>query len=257
MRRTVSAPDDKMRWLSVDEVGTIVFWKALAAEFLGTGILVFVGCGAAVTSDQSQSTDAFVTRVALTFGLTVATMVWSVAGVSGGHINPAVTLAFLITRKITLLRGLLYVLAQCLGAMTGAAFLAASLTAKLREGSFGCTLFQDITSMQAILIEGLITFVLVFAIFATCERKENAFNASKPGDLNGSGSLAIGIAVLICNLAAVSLFYQTALTRVLCCSIMRQFIRITNSPPFCSNVKCPPIDQSSYSISLPRSIYNM
>lgn len=190
---------------SLEDLGKVTFWKALGAEFLGTAFLVFVGCGAAVTSTPAANTDAFVTRVALTFGLTVATMVWCIAGVSGGHINPAVTLAFLVTRKISILRAILYMAFQCSGAVAGAALLYAAVDEKIRTGPFGCNTIArtsaaddaplQISELQGILIEALITFVLIFTVFATCD--------SKRGDLKGSGPLAIGIAVGICHLAVV------------------------------------------------------
>jgi aquaporin-4 len=189
---------------SIEDLGKIAFWKALGAEFLGTAFLVFVGCGAAVTSTPSANTDAFVTRVALTFGLTVATMVWCIASVSGGHINPAVTIAFLLTRKISLLRAVLYMAFQCSGAVAGAALLYAVVDDPTRVGGFGCSSIPRvkdgallINEFQAILIEALITFVLIFTVFATCDAKRN--------DLKGSGPLAIGIAVGICHLAVIPL----------------------------------------------------
>lgn len=188
---------------SIEDLGKIAFWKALGAEFLGTAFLVFVGCGAAVTSTPDANTDAFVTRVALTFGLTVATMVWGIANVSGGHINPAVTIAFLLTRKISLLRAVLYMAFQCSGAVAGAALLYAVVDDPTRVGGFGCNTIArtndvlKINEFQAILIEALITFVLIFTVFATCDGKRS--------DLKGSGPLAIGIAVGICHLAVVSL----------------------------------------------------
>jgi aquaporin-4 len=189
---------------SIEDLGKITFWKALAAEFIGTGLLVFVGCGAAVTSKPDQGTDAFVTRVALTFGLTVATVVWGICSCSGGHINPAVTVAFLLTRKISLLRAVLYMAFQCSGAVAGAALLFAATDNKIHAGGFGCNGIRDgageliVNGTQAILIEALITFVLIFTVFATCDNKR--------GDMKGSGPLAIGIAVLICHLAVVSLY---------------------------------------------------
>lgn len=179
-----------------DELRQYAFWKALAAEFLGTGFLVFVGCAAAVTARPDQAVDSFVVRVGLTFGLTVATMVWCTAGASGGHINPAVTLGFLVTRKISLLRGGCFVVCQLVGGIAGAGLLYASTTPKIRQGDFACNKLGDGVDVgMGILIETLITFVLVFTVFATCDEKRK--------DLNGSGPLAIGIAVLIAHLAVV------------------------------------------------------
>lgn len=64
-------------------------------------------------------------QISLCFGLSVATIVWAIANVSGGHINPAVTVALLLTRKITVIRALLYVVVQCIGAIVGACILKA------------------------------------------------------------------------------------------------------------------------------------
>ena len=80
----------------VHEVKTGRFWLALLAEFVGTGLLVLVGCGSCADSD--------VVRISLSFGLSVATIVWVTAHVSGGHINPAITAGFLLTRKIGFVR---------------------------------------------------------------------------------------------------------------------------------------------------------
>jgi len=81
---------------SVEEVKSRKFWLALIAEFLGTFLLVLIACGSCSAKDIVQS--------ALAFGLSVATIVWVIAPISGGHINPAVTVAFLATRKISILR---------------------------------------------------------------------------------------------------------------------------------------------------------
>jgi len=72
------------------------FWLALLAEFVGTLLLVLVGCGSCDTGDA--------VRISLAFGFSVATIVWVIAHVSGGHINPGVTVGFWVTRKISILR---------------------------------------------------------------------------------------------------------------------------------------------------------
>ena len=82
---------------SLLDVKTTKFWTAVFAEFIGTLFLVLVGCGSCALS-------ASVVQISLCFGLSVATIVWIIAHVSGGHINPAVTAGFLLTRKISLAR---------------------------------------------------------------------------------------------------------------------------------------------------------
>ena len=134
----------------------------------------------------------------------MATIVWGIAHVSGGHINPAVTLAMLVTRKISLLRGILYIVAQVIGSTAGAATLnGATITARVNPNvSLGLTLpyfnteiNKGVNSAQAFGIEFMVTFVLVFTVFATCDESR--------ADPKGSGPLSIGLAVTLGHLAFV------------------------------------------------------
>jgi len=84
------------------EVKSVKFWQAVLAEFVGTLFLVLVACGSCAKFDPKEPTD--VVKISLAFGLSVATIVWIIAHISGGHINPAVTIGFLFTRKIGLIR---------------------------------------------------------------------------------------------------------------------------------------------------------
>ena len=70
-----------------------------------------------------HNTGTTTVQISLAFGLSVASIVWAIANVSGGHINPAVTIGFFVTRKISIVRFILYIVMQCGGALVGAAIL--------------------------------------------------------------------------------------------------------------------------------------
>src|SRR6201996_2978136 len=93
----------------------ILEMKKLFAEFIGTFSLVFAGTGAIVINDVSGGTVTHV-GVALTFGLVVLAMIYTVGDVSGCHLNPAVTLGFVAARRFEAHRAAPYIACQCLGA---------------------------------------------------------------------------------------------------------------------------------------------
>ena len=167
-------------------------YVALVAELLGTLFLVLVACGSA---SPWSSTDPTTVQISLTFAFSVATIVWNIGHISGGHINPAVTFSLLVARRVSLVRAGLYIIAQCLGAMAGAGILYG-----LAPGTFTTlgtsTPGTDVTKAQVMGVELLITFVLVWTVFATID----------PGrtDHQGSGPLAIGLAIGMSHLWAVS-----------------------------------------------------
>ena len=95
--------------------------KKYLCEAIGTAVLVLFGCGAAVITGNTLT-------IALTFGLSIIAMAYVIGNISGCHINPAVSLAMLINKKITVTEFLFYVLAQIVGAFVGAALLFFLLT---------------------------------------------------------------------------------------------------------------------------------
>lgn len=96
------------------------FWRAVFAEFYGTMFFVFFGLGAALRWTTGPHN---VLHIAFCFGLAAATLIQSIGHISGGHINPAVTFAYLIGSQMSLFRAFFYIIAQCLGALAGAAVL--------------------------------------------------------------------------------------------------------------------------------------
>ncbi|XP_076322430.1 aquaporin AQPAe.a-like [Tachypleus tridentatus] len=167
---------------------------ALLAEFLGTAILVLIGCGSCITGWDSHYSPTIV-QIALAFGVTVGTVVQFIGHVSGGHINPAVTFAFLVTAKISLLRAVLYVIVQCLGGIVGAGLLKA-LTPSNLQGNLGATVLSEhLSPVQGFVVELCITLVLVFTVFACCDENRQ--------DIKGSAPLAIGLSVATCHMFAI------------------------------------------------------
>ncbi|XP_030017219.1 aquaporin-4 isoform X2 [Sphaeramia orbicularis] len=173
------------------------FWRAVSGEYLATLIFVLLGLGSTINwaAGEEKPPPADLVLISLCFGLSIATMVQCFGHISGGHINPAVTAAMVVTRKLSLAKGLFYVVAQCLGAITGAGILYLVTPASLRGTLSVTTVNTNISLGHGLLVEILITFELVFTVFATCD--------SKRTDLGGSAGLAIGFAVAIGHLFAI------------------------------------------------------
>lgn len=100
------------------------------AELIAMTLFVYVGCGAAVSSQsmlglnpEDTRSNSFLVAVALAFGIGISVLAYAIAPVSGGHINPAVTFAFMLLKGINPILGLLYIAAQCVGAVLGAALV--------------------------------------------------------------------------------------------------------------------------------------
>jgi MIP family channel proteins len=141
--------------------------RHFVSEFIGTFALVFVGSGAIMVTYGPNAPGGLI-EVALAHGLILAVMVTALMRISG-HFNPAVTLGFLVTRRIEPMMAGLYIVGQLLGAM-GAAYalkltLPAVLFAATRGG--GQSISLDITGAQAVGLEAIATFFLVLAVFGT------------------------------------------------------------------------------------------
>ena len=146
--------------------------KKYIAEFIGTMFLVIFGCGVAVATGNTLT-------IALAFGLVIVAMAYSVGNISGCHINPAVSLAMLISKKISAKDFWFYILSQTLGAITG------SLVLGIFFGEFeslGGNVAQPILLMAhedvvalliALLVEVVLTFAFVFAILGVTSKTEN------------------------------------------------------------------------------------
>ncbi|GFY75644.1 aquaporin AQPAe.a [Trichonephila inaurata madagascariensis] len=179
----------------MEELGALnQLCKAVLAEFLGTALLVLVGCGSCI-GGWGENTSPTIVQIALAFGVTVATIAQCIGGVSGGHINPAVTCAMMITGRCSFIRSGLYIVGQCCGAIAGAALLKA-ITPEAQRGALGSTLVNEgLTSVQGLGVEFCITFVLVLTVFAACDEHRL--------DVQGSVPLAIGLSITACHCFAI------------------------------------------------------
>jgi aquaporin TIP len=160
--------------------------KALVAEFIGTFTLVFIGVGA-IASNAMTGQMLGLTGIALAHGLAFGVMVSATAAVSGGHLNPAVTFGAMVARKIDLLNGIAYIVAQCLGAIAASYVIKLVIPEQvLAATSYGIpSVTNGITVTQGLVAETVLTFFLVFVVFGT------AFDKRSPK----VGGLFIGLAV--------------------------------------------------------------
>lgn len=162
-------------------------YRALVAEFLGTMLLNFFGCGSVVTRN--------VVAISLAFGLTVAGAVQGIGHVSGGHINPAVTFGLAAIGKVPIVRAILYVLAQCIGAIAGSAVLRALSTENMENALGVVSLSPGITPVQGLGVEFFLALILVIVVCGACD-------AGKP-DSKGIAPLIIGLAVTVGHIVGV------------------------------------------------------
>jgi MIP family channel proteins len=168
-------------------------WRHFVAEFIGIFALVFVGGGAIITSPLLQ-VQAAVINIAIAHGLILALMVTATMRISG-HLNPAVTAAFLVTRRIEPMMAVTYWIAQFLGATVAALALKglfpAQIVAVTRLG--GQSISADITMLQAISLEAIATFFLTFVVFGTAvDPKAPKVGGFAIGLTVTAGILAIG-----------------------------------------------------------------
>jgi aquaporin TIP len=173
------------------------------AEFVGTFTLIFIGAGSiltlttvfepAITGPQAQGVYGGLTLIAVAFahGLAIAVMVSAVGHISGGHFNPAITLAFLLTRRIAGVLALVYWSMQFLGATAAALLLRWFFSEHVRQltnlGAPG--LGGGVDHWQAAVIELILTFFLVWVVFATA--------VDPGGTFKSIAGLAIGLTITL------------------------------------------------------------
>lgn len=135
--------------------------KKLIAEFFGTFALVFAGTGAIVTNDVSGGAVSHI-GVALTFGLIVLAMIYTLGDISGAHLNPAVTLGFFAARRMPAVEVLPYIVSQCSGAIVASLLLRFLFPTNATLGSTT----PAGPALQSFLLEIILTAILMFVVLS-------------------------------------------------------------------------------------------
>ena len=150
--------------------------KKYFAEFIGTVVLVLIGCGTAMAVGCNPAAGSGYILTAFAFGLGLLTMAYSIGNISGCHINPAVSLSMWISKKIKGAEFCGYVLAQILGALAGAGLLALIFNGSGimdMTGGFGSNGLAGVNGDPGIglLVEVLLTFIFVISILGVTSKK--------------------------------------------------------------------------------------
>jgi len=153
--------------------------KKFLAELIGTMVLVLLGCGSAVFSAFTNSPIGTV-GIAFAFGFSLLAMVYAIGGISGCHINPAVTIAMLISGKMKSKDAAYYIVAQFLGAILGAAVLyfiaSGNASFSLATTGLGANLSLEFSLPAVFMAELVFTFIFLLVILgSTSDRAPKGF----------------------------------------------------------------------------------
>ncbi|KAL3829186.1 hypothetical protein ACJIZ3_017988 [Penstemon smallii] len=190
--------------IDLDELRKWSFYRALIAEFIATLLFLYVAVLTVIGYNSQSATDECggvgILGIAWAFGGMIFVLVYCTAGVSGGHINPAVTFGLLLGRKVSLIRALLYMVAQCVGAICGVGLVKALQKSLYnRYGGGANALALGYSKGVGLGAEIIGTFVLVYTVFSATDPKRSARDSHVPV----LAPLPIGFAVFMVHLATI------------------------------------------------------
>lgn len=173
--------------------------KKYLAEMIGTMVLVLMGCGSAVfAGDIAAACGAGVGTlgVAFAFGLSVVAMAYTIGGISGCHINPAITLGVYLSKRMSGKDAAFYMLFQVIGAFIGSAiiFVLVSTGAHAGGTATGANSFGEGEMLQAFIAELVFTFIFVLVVLGATDPKKGAGNFA---------GLAIGLTLVLVHIVCI------------------------------------------------------
>ena len=172
--------------------------KKYLAEMIGTMVLVLMGCGSAVFAGSAVgavSAGVGTLGVAFAFGLSVVAMAYAIGGISGCHINPAITLGVLLSGRMSGKDAAMYMVFQVIGAVIGSAILYALVSTGAHGGptATGSNGFADGMMLQAFIAEAVFTFIFVLVVLGSTDSEKGA------GNLAGLAiGLTLGLVHIVC-----------------------------------------------------------
>ena len=178
--------------------------KKYLAELIGTFSLVLFGCGSAVIAGNMAVGPSGIglLGISIAFGFAVVAMAYAIGGISGCHINPAVTIGVLVAGKIEVKDAIGYIISQCIGAILGSAVLYLIVIGRpdwqmpewgLGANGWGEGYLGGYNTVSAFVIETVMTFLFLFVILAVTSKFGN-------GTMAG---LAIGVTLMLIHLVAI------------------------------------------------------
>ncbi len=178
-------------------------FSKFSAEFLGTLVLVLMGCGSAVIAGANGTTGVGLLGIAFAFGLSVVAMAYAIGYISGCHINPAISIGMVVAGRMKASEAAYYIVAQILGAIAGAGILILIASGKpdysvavngLGQNGYDALSPQKYSLQAGFIAEVVLTFIFLLVIFGSTSTK----------NINGGfAGLAIGLSLVLIHIVGI------------------------------------------------------
>ncbi|HEY9197647.1 MAG TPA: aquaporin Z [Mucilaginibacter sp.] len=178
-------------------------FSKFSAEFLGTLVLVLMGCGSAVIAGANGTSGVGLLGISFAFGLSVVAMAYAIGHISGCHINPAISIGMVVTGRMKAGEAAVYIIAQILGAIAGAGILLLIASGKdgysvavngLGQDGYGAASPAHYNLMAGFIVETVFTFIFLLVIFGATSTKNIH---------GGFAGLAIGLSLVLIHIVGI------------------------------------------------------